>query len=196
MRILVIDDSVSNQAAAKAQLSGHEVTVVGSYDEGRDLLATEDEDGIPREGKHDFEVVLVDLLMPASRHRQGNEGSRFVGQEMPVGIFLALLAAKTGAKYVAVLTDSDHHSHPASACLDVFNSREDTPSPLTVGGAKVLLSNNRQWVGYFSEDNFLDEVPMDQAGTWEGTDGNCPPRVKSGYARAKKWRVLLDYLVA
>ena len=135
MKILVIDDNQVNLDAAEAQLAGHDVTFVSSYDEGRELVKK----------KHEFEVVLVDLLMPASREAQG-AGMRYVGQEMPIGIFLALLAAKNGAKYVAVFTDSDHHSHPASACFDAFNRGECDPTPFTVEGAKMLLSNTRNWV--------------------------------------------------
>jgi DNA-binding NarL/FixJ family response regulator len=57
MKVLVIDDNDGHRSAAQAQLKDHEVTVVGSYDEGKKLVCQ----------SHDFEVVLVDLLMPASR---------------------------------------------------------------------------------------------------------------------------------
>jgi hypothetical protein len=33
------------------------------------------------------------------------------------------MAALNGAKYVAVVTDTNHHDHPASAMLDAFDSR-------------------------------------------------------------------------
>lgn len=74
----------------------------------------------------------------------------FVGKEMPVGIFIGLLAAvRAGATYVAVFTDIDHHSHPASACIDVFNKAESKPTPFMVGDSKVLLSNTRNWVNMY-----------------------------------------------
>ncbi|MDP2736873.1 MAG: hypothetical protein Q8O59_03820 [bacterium] len=140
MKILVIDDSVKNQEAAKKQLSGHDLTVVGSYDEGNNKISR----------RNEFEAVLVDLLMPASDYAQGREGQKYVGQEMPIGIFLALSAAfNGGAKYVGLLTDTDHHQHPASACVDALNRGqwgEGEPCPHVIGGAKVVFSNNRSWI--------------------------------------------------
>lgn len=120
-----------------------------------------------------FDAVLVDHLLPASGKQQGPGGRRFVGQEMPIGIFLALLAAKRGAKYAAVFTDTDHHSHPASACFDAFNKGENNPTPFIVEGAKVILSNTRSWIDF---DYKYDD--------------------KSVSDRKKNWKKLLDYLIS
>ena len=153
MKVLVIDDGQNNQGAAKAQLSNHEIVVVGSYNEGQKLVKE----------KHDFEVVLVDLLIPASGQSIGLDNRHLVGEEMPVGIFLGLLAAVNGAKFVAVFTDTDHHSHPASACFDAFNRNgENEPSPFRVEEAKMLLSNTRNWVNHFRPENLAEEMPFDQ----------------------------------
>lgn len=173
MKVLVIDDNARNLEAAKAQLKEHDLTIVDNYDDGQNELR-----------QFDFEVVLVDLLMPASRQQQGEKGIRFVGQEMPVGIFLALLAAKNGAKCVAVLTDSDHHSHPASACFDAIQRDENCPQPLTVDGATVVLSNNRNWINEFSPDDLSEEV------SYEEQEGGKPA------VHAKNWLKLLDYLLS
>ncbi len=83
-----------------------------------------------------WDVVLCDLMMPASGSEQGSEGQKFVGQEMPVGWSLALSAAREGAKFVAVVTDTNHHDHPASAMLDNLNHHV-----FTIDGAKMLLTN-------------------------------------------------------
>ncbi|MDP1718869.1 MAG: hypothetical protein Q8L24_00365 [bacterium] len=174
MKILVIDDSGDNQAAARAQLKDHDTTVVGSYDEGQNLVGM----------SHRFDVVLVDLLMPASRQMQGPRGMGFVGEEMPIGIFLALLAAKNGAKRVAVFTDSDHHVHPASACLDAFNEGEGCPTPFTVAGAQMILSNTRGWVNNFRPENLTEEMSYEEYGVQ-----------KKPSVRAKNWRELLGYLI-
>lgn len=135
MRILVIDDTVAHQDAAREQLRGHELTVVGTYDDGERLLQEES-----------FDVVLTDLLMPASERTQGPDGRKFVGQEMPVGIFLALLAATRGARYVGLLTATNHHAHPASACLDAFQGRgangQVMPGKFSIGSATVSLANS------------------------------------------------------
>lgn len=133
----------------------------------------------------DFDVVLTDLLVRASDRTQG-PNSRGAGEEMPVGVFIALLAAKTGAKYAAVFTDSDHHSHPASACFDPFNDKggETQPTALMVEGCKVFLVNNRNWVDEFDPNDLLTPLTYDQA-------KGCKDTV-----RAKNWKALLDYILA
>ncbi len=186
MRILVIDDNATNLAAAAAQLKGHELTAARSYDEGRELIRGKyNKETYQYDQPGQYDAVLVDLLMPASKEAQG-AGMKFAGQEMPVGIFLALLAAKKGAKYAAVFTDSDHHSHPASACFDAFNDKgECDPTPFTVAGANVILCNNRNWVNHYKPDNLSRPLEFDE---WYQT----------GIATviAKNWEELLKYLIA
>ena len=175
MRILVIDDNETCRAAAIAQLSDHETTITGSYDEGQRLVRD----------KHEFEVVLVDLLMPASWQTLGSRGAGLGGVEMPVGIFLALLAAKNGAKYVAVFTDSDHHSHPASACFDAFNRNETWAISFSVEGARVILSNNRNWINHFQPENLANEMEFDE---WYSGDKLA--------VKTKNWLKVLEYLLS
>lgn len=217
MRILVIDDSRTNLDAALAQLKGkgHEVTVSQFYDTGAEYFEAEydeakmqrilAEQGIQQgdQGYYaakrqaqaqsrlplPFDVVLVDLLMPASANMQGPDGRKFVGQEMPIGIFLALLAAKAGAKHVAVFTDTDHHSHPASACFDAFNQSETSPTPFTVEGAQVLLSNTRNWVDHFQPDDLSAKMDYADYGKQEYGGKGLPS------VRAKNWLALLNYLL-
>jgi len=191
MKILVIDDNEVNLSAAKAQLVDHELVVASSYDEAQKLVVSWARTGSIDDrshGRHDFDVVLVDLLMPASAQVQNLEGRQYVGQEMPIGIFLALLAARNGARYVAVHTDSDHHSHPASACFDDFNTRETKPTPFQVENAKVLLSNNRRWVQLFLREDLTKPLEQD-------IYGRVAVEV-TRTVRAKNWRALLDYLLA
>ncbi len=166
MKVLVFDDSRANRDAAHAQLKGHDLTVVGTYDEAQKLLMPKLDHDVA--SYPDFDVVLTDLLVPASRQEQGGDGLGFVGQEMPVGIFIGLLAAKAHVKYVGVFTDSGHHDHPASACFDAFSRSELEPTPLLVEGSKVILCNNRNWI----------------RGAYESKEG-----------RVKNWARLLDYLV-
>lgn len=129
MKVLVIEDNTIHSDAAKAQLSAHDLTVVNSYAAGNKALGYE---------KHEFDVVLVDLMLPASSESQSSKGLDFAGQEMPIGVFLAIKAAMHGAKFVAVLTDTGHHDHPASACLDSFCMHR----PFMVGDTKVILTND------------------------------------------------------
>ena len=139
MRILVIDDKAQNTKAARAQLSAHDLTLASSYDEAVKRLGGSYEE-------HDFDVVLTDLMMPASGDCMGEEGEQFVGKDMPVGIFLVLLAAKRGAKRVALLSDTDHHDHPASASLDLLNGFSREPAPFRINSTLVLLTNNSDWI--------------------------------------------------
>lgn len=188
MKILVIDDNQVHLDAAKAQLVGHELTLVATYDQGQELLRD----------AHDFEVVLADLLMPASSQQMAPKSKGLAGQEMPVGIFLALLAAKNGARLVAVHSDSCHHSHPASACFDAFSRffwgepgskhsgwshDECEPHALAVGGGKLILSNNRNWVHNVNPDNLLEQV------SYKERDAG------KSFVRAKDWKAVLDYLL-
>lgn len=134
-----------------------------------------------------FEVVLVDLLMPPSTQCLGRGLSHLTEKEMPVGIFIGLLAAvRARAKYVAVFTDSNHHSHPASACFDAFNhdGGESAPTAFTVEGSKVLLSNTRNWVEQFDPQDLSKALEYEEYSK------------RSDTVRAKNWRKLLDYLVA
>ncbi len=177
MRILVIDDNLLHQMSARQTLGGHNVTIVGTYDEAHELLqeprasyeavdaelkrrgfknfyspdATEEEKIASRAERKlieqelcpspSFDVVLSDLLMPASEMTMGQDGMKYVGQEMPVGFALSLMASLYGAKYVAVVTDANHHDHPASAMLDSFDSdnrvESGKPPRFVINGAKV-----------------------------------------------------------
>ncbi len=121
MKILVIDGNPRHRQAAERQLSDHNLKVVGSYDEAQEILNS----------KHDYEIVLTDLLMPPSL-RQLAERRDFEGKELPVEIFLGLLAVKNGAKIAVVFSDKCHHKHPASTRFDVFNPNEDMPTALKV----------------------------------------------------------------
>jgi CheY-like chemotaxis protein len=161
MRILVIDDSPVNCALARQQLAGeHDLTITSSYDEATKLLGGKDfANPISRNTfEHDFEVVLVDLLLPAPATNLCQEGrDSFAGQEMPLGIFLALLAAKNGSETkVAMFTDASHHAHPASACVDAFQRHETKPQEMRVGTSSLWLVNNRSWVRDFPEGRGKD----------------------------------------
>lgn len=180
MKILVIEDDPTHQEAAKAQLKDHDVTVVGSYDEGQALLGAEDPYGCKMSGKHNFDAVLVDLIMPSSTQMLGRGASSSL---MPVGIFLALLAARNGAKYVAVFTDSNHHDNAASACFDAFHARgAHQPKLLQVEGAKVLFCNSPNAINSFSRDDLSKKL------TW--SEAQKQPSVL-----AKNWLVVLDFLL-
>ena len=190
LKVLVIDDSLLHRLSAGVFLKDNNITVVDSYFEGAKILLRE----------CDFDVVLVDLLMPASSYAQGPDGQKYIGQEMPVGIFLALMAAKAGAKYVAVFTDSDHHAHPASACFDHFNKNEDNPTPLLVNGAKLWLTNNRSWMekfgGGWDDPKWLLELSEEDRSKALAMYDEAAGKSCWKWSGAKNWQKLLNYMLA
>jgi len=137
----------------------------------------------------DFDVVLTDLLMPPSLRAQGDKGMRFIGQEMPLGTTIALLALTVGIKNVAVATDADHHDHPASAAFDRFRSR-NTPS-----GVKVLCTNHVNFI-LFDEETW---EPVEHA-FLDTDEGKAKyPQVEwnqyTGIANGKDWGLILQQLL-
>lgn len=252
MRILVIDDQLHHQISARQTLVGHDLTVVGTYDEAYELLAERHapyravRDELDRRGFKDpnakdttpqecearaneakklqrelcpppsFDVVLCDLLMPASAMTMGPKGEKFVGQEMPVGFALSLMAVIHGAKYVAVVTDTNHHDHPASAMLDTFVSQcgrdvDETPPRFMMNGAVVgyyhsplvlvegvvcpkcngALNND---VCYCTKDGVVS--PKADCKNCKGTGRLCWTCGNSGKRWGKDWLSVLSHLIA
>lgn len=107
-----------------------------------------------------FDVVLCDLLMPAGEEMQGpNPGqlyghNDFVGQMMPVGFALALRAVLHGARYVAVVTATNHHNHPASAMLDRLGKDywERAANPIGANLPKFVINGVR--VGFYHHPSY------------------------------------------
>ncbi len=130
MKILVFDDNADQCKVAQIQLKGHDLTIVSTYDEAQDLL----EDN----AKYNFDVVLTDLLVPASERNLGPKGYHYAGQEMPLGTTIALLALKVGVKRVAIVTDANHHNHPAAEALGPF----DYGNPFNIGDIRMICTDN------------------------------------------------------
>lgn len=109
-KILVIEDKAMHRESAKATLAGHDVTIVSSFDEAMDLMK------LGSDTVNFFDVVLTDMMMPMSWRTLGDS----VGNlgEQPYGFIIALRAALCGAKFIAMLTDTNHHRGPMSAALD------------------------------------------------------------------------------
>lgn len=132
MRILLVDDNIVNRASAQEILGGkHKLTIVESYEAAEKELTSGEK----------FEVVLVDLMLPSPGTALGQEAeAKYLGQEMPLGFPLMLLALKSGCKKVGIVTNTNHHDHPMSAVIDIFN---DGPmiKPFIVGDACVVCCN-------------------------------------------------------
>ncbi len=186
-RILVIEDSSIHQQSARQTLQGHNVAIVGSYDEAYEYLnPVWGNNGW--ESPYQFDVVLCDLLMPTSKRAMGNKGLALAGQEMPVGFALALMAARSGAKYVAVLSATNHHDHPASAWMDSFESRcgsDEYPPRFTINGATV---------GFYHEYNAMIPTNGTLCSSCNGAGTNCWTCESTGFAMGKDWGKLLEHL--
>jgi CheY-like chemotaxis protein len=140
MKIMVFDDSPIHRASAKAQLKGHDLTIAGTFDEAEDLLTPmkwgERNPCVKERNPNfkEFDVVMTDLMVPASKHNLGYDGLKLAGQEMPLGTMIAIRALAVGVKRVAIITDTNHHSHPAAAAFDDL-------SGFSVGDVKLFCNN-------------------------------------------------------
>lgn len=91
-----------------------------------------------------FDAVLSDLMLPASEKTLGPKGYQHIGKEMPLGTFLLLLAMRARVKKVGLVTDTNHHDHPASAAVDAFGCGRD--GAFDVGDTKVVCWNyGKDW---------------------------------------------------
>ncbi len=97
--------------------------------------------------RFNFDVVLIDMMMPMSRYSL-RPGIYEEGVEVPYGPILALMAANRGAKYVLMVTNTDHHDRPISAALD--HIKKDT---IIINGARVLLTHDDNHVHQLAAGN-------------------------------------------
>jgi len=139
----------------------------------------------------DFEVVMTDLMVPASRKTQGPKGMQFVGQEMPLGAIIALLALTKGVKMVAVVTDANHHDHPASAAFDAFGRNRMAPIS---NGVKILCTNSAMTS---ADAETFKKIPYEFFNTVEGKAKypQQPDYSHKGIVHVKDWSVVLDALL-
>jgi len=122
LRVLVIDDTAEHLASAKSGLAGYCLTTTDGYETAMDIL-----------GNEKFDVVLTDLHLPMSSKTLGSQAFK-LGELVPYGILLMVEAARRGAKFVAVVTDLNHHADPFSAAFDHFSHFS-----VKIENAKVLM---------------------------------------------------------
>ncbi len=187
-----MDDNEINRNAAVSLLEGHNVTAVSSF--ARAELALKEST---------FDVVLSDLLVPVEQaggkaHCWDNpnevkesfhlwEGME--SQQIPIGMFLAFLALKYGVKYVAVVTDANHHEHPAARSLDPIKGS------MILGMTKVVFLNDAlEWL----KEETLKPLP----GGYDEVYDTCEHVVKGdrivgfkGMVKSKSWHRSLEYLL-
>lgn len=132
MRILVVEDKAPHRKSAEETLAGHEVTIVDSFDKAMEILP---KDSAP------FEAVLTDMMMPMSRKTLA-PGVFNPSEQVPYGFIIALKATLCGAKFVAMVTDTNHHEGAMSAAIDHLGQayyRDGFKPNFVVNGAKVMF---------------------------------------------------------
>ena len=205
MKILIVDDAKVHQVSAFQVLADHDLTVAKSYDEGLRLLMPLGmpyiKKGVPG-GQYD--VVLSDLLMPACGMMMA-EPEKWIGNEQPLGWALVLRAVLNGAKYAALVSDGDHHDHPASFALEGVDNAEDTWNPASFDDEglppkKPQFVINGATVGFFYRGP--SRLVQDMYGcAWKcnrGKDGKgnpCRACNGTGFARGKDWARVVQCLV-
>lgn len=180
LNILVIEDKAAHRQAAIDQLADHNVKVVSSFFLGMQLLGGTALDRSNNESgrgnyQKDFHVVLTDMNLPVSDMKGLSPECYKPGEEAPYGFVLALRAAQAGARYVGMLTDTNHHQGIMSHALDAMAApywgecgwQSEQNSVFTINGAKCLFVH----------------APM----TRKGDDTSS--------VRVKDWKAVLAYLM-
>jgi CheY-like chemotaxis protein len=148
----------------------------------------------------DFDVVMTDLMVPASARAQGPDGKKFIGQEMPLGTSIALLAITRGIKNVSVVTNMSHHDHPAAATFDRFKSNGYQGTGETkIPDLNIICTNHTQEV--LIDEQTKKIVPWEFLKSYEG-ERKYPLKTKEKYTRerigivrAKDWGKVLKRLM-
>ena len=216
MRILVIEDKEAHRKSAEETISGHEGTIVKSFDEAMNLMVRKiDKENIQRllveaglpttnpyykdrekqtayvnalfeaEAKSvvpfQFEVVLTDMMMPMSE-RTLAPGVFNPSEQVPYGFIIALKATLFGAKFVAMMTDTNHHQGAMSAAIDHLGRAyyEDGCKPnFVVNGAKVM----------FAHTPFVQKITKDVPCDWcEENPGVCSNCNGTGLNKNPDWK--------
>ena len=158
MKVLVIEDKEMHQQSAIETLAGHDLVLVKTFDEAMKIMGEE----------IDFEAVLTDMMMPMSEQTLA-PGVFNPSEQVPYGFVVALKAASQGAKYVAVVTDTNHHHSPISAALDhigraYFHLKWEAQQIFDICGAKVI----------FAHAPFVTDIIKDAPCTMCEGSGKCP----------------------
>lgn len=135
----------------------------------------------------DFEVVLTDMMLPMSEDTLA-PGVWRRDEQVPYGFVIALRATTRGAKYVAMLTDTNHHQSAMSASLDKLGGtsyyKAGFRPNFEINGAKAMFVH--------SPFRRVDNTTCDKCHGEKGSKG-CYKCDASGKAAGKDWgQVLKD----
>ncbi|MEI6627050.1 MAG: hypothetical protein WCL61_00465 [bacterium] len=189
MNILVIGSNKTNVQAALAQLPNHNtrpILVESPDDYAMAYRAIEHGYNVGRP----FEAVFIEQWLP-SHSGTCPDDARFLSGREPSGINLVLAAMKYESRYIILFADDannlDFQGRMLSGnMLGIFNpDGEGYPEPFTVGGSKILVTNNSCWISQFQPDlktpaqHLVDSGHLDEAST----------------VRTKNWKACLNYLI-
>jgi CheY-like chemotaxis protein len=132
LEILVVEDNLMHQDAARALLKDHNLTVVGTFDDAMDEL----------KNWQKYDAVLTDLFFPQGRGEMMRDKS--MGKiEMPFGYAVSLIASKHGIENIAVVSDANHHDNPIAYTMDFLSGRGGQgPIVQQVGTSRLAVINS------------------------------------------------------
>jgi len=163
MKILIIEDKEMHRKSAEVTLASHDVTIVDSFDKAKDQMNLIGVKGSQR--TFPYEVVLTDMMMPMCQSVLTQNFNPV--EQVPYGFVIALKATLCGAKFVAMVTDTNHHKGAMSAALDSLGDsyyRDCFKPNFTINGAKVM----------FVHAPFVQKVTRDVPCNWcEENPGVC-----------------------
>lgn len=141
MKILVVDDCPRNQQAAREQLTGHELVIVGTSDEA--LRAIE----LAALNSVQFDVVLTDMELPKSATREEICANNLPGAPPEeeyvyraggainsLGFPIAMFAVWRGVKMVAMVTSTYHHHGAMASAVSMVRGHR-----FEINGARAVF---------------------------------------------------------
>jgi len=194
--ILVVEDKEEHQESARVLLAGHNVEIVGTFDEAADRICGTSRYAHKKSSeKKSYAVVLTDMFLPQGRGDCLADKSQ--GKiEMPFGYCIALMACKEATPYVAIFSWGDHHKNGIAYGMEEF-----------LDGTVQQVGNSRLAIlgaGNYNIINFTYKTPDGRIGTLEEVGIKKTDRIMKreyftepkGSKFVKNWKAALDYVVS
>jgi CheY-like chemotaxis protein len=142
IEILVVEDTPIHQESARILLAGHNVEIVGTYDEALDRVYGESCYAINKSSpKKKYDVILTDMFFPQGRGDCVADKSQ-ASVEQPFGYALAQIACMEGTPYVGIVSDANHHGNGIGYSMDPLNEKV-----MNVNGSRYCVFNNSYKTG-------------------------------------------------
>lgn len=153
MNILLIEDNPVHIEAAKQDLVDHNLTIYTSW---KNLLSfyyvpavlTSDYIYKPEEHKKallEYDMILTDINFPGMLDMDGSEPLA------PLGLIMVIRAAEAGVKYIAAISDKNHHADAIAKGLDLWMAYN---KPFQIGSSTIAILGD----GKFMKGHYQDRV--------------------------------------